>query len=147
MSQKIAIGKDVNGLQFSYSEWQDLLAKKDKDFVVYRHDHANEVLKKSEPHEGYLEFNFQSIKDFGDTIEDQDFFYKPENKKYLVTVETWHESDERFIIERDDPDLVEFVEQLDDARRVVEIPDDIEWHIRHFEDGLEAVAENHRMWF
>jgi hypothetical protein len=30
--------------------------------------------------------------------------------------------------------------------RVVEVPDDVEWHIHDY-DGREHVAENHRTWF
>jgi hypothetical protein len=47
--------------------------------------------------------------------------------------------------------LVRVVETLgDDAHargklKVVEIPDDILWHISEY-DGMEWVAENHRMW-
>ncbi len=57
-------------------------------------------------------------------------------------------------IPRDDPLLVEMVEFYvgEDAvsmgtqdLRVVEIPDDVQWHIEEY-DGLEHVAENHRTW-
>ena len=55
--------------------------------------------------------------------------------------------------DRADPDLVSVVEELGDAangRRadlaVVEIPDDVEWHIHEY-DGSEYVAENHRTWY
>lgn len=56
-------------------------------------------------------------------------------------------------IPRDDPALVQVVEELgDDAAghyselKIVEIPDDVEWHIAEY-DGLEHVAENHRIWY
>ncbi len=55
-------------------------------------------------------------------------------------------------IERDDPCLVEVVKflgkQADGAHaklEIVEIPDDIEWHIEEY-DGNEHVAEDHRTW-
>lgn len=56
-------------------------------------------------------------------------------------------------IERDDPHLVQAVEQLGDAAngehaqlKVVEIPDDVAvWHIHEY-DGIEYVAEDHRTW-
>lgn len=56
-------------------------------------------------------------------------------------------------IYRDDTALVEAVEELgvekasgDHARlKIVEIPDDVEWHIYEY-DGNECVAENHRTW-
>lgn len=62
----------------------------------------------------------------------------------------------RFIvydIERDDPVLVEVVEELGDSANgpfaalgVVEIPADIEWVIDEY-DGVEKVVEKHRSWF
>ena len=55
-------------------------------------------------------------------------------------------------IERNDPDLVAVVEELGekaDGRhaklKVVEIPDDVEWEIDEY-DGLEHIAETHRVW-
>jgi hypothetical protein len=55
-------------------------------------------------------------------------------------------------ISRDDAILVQIVEQLGEsantsysALKVVEIPDDVEWHIESY-DGLEHIAENHRTW-
>ena len=55
-------------------------------------------------------------------------------------------------LERDDPILVQVVEELGDrcrtqvsAPKVVEIPDDVEWTIEEY-DGLEWVAEVHRTW-
>lgn len=55
-------------------------------------------------------------------------------------------------IPRDDPALVQVVEELghdadgDCANlKIVEIPDDVEWHIHEY-DGSEHVAENHRTW-
>jgi hypothetical protein len=54
--------------------------------------------------------------------------------------------------DRSNTRLVEVVEKLGDkangrhaSLRVVEIPDDIEWHIEDH-DGMEHVAENHRTW-
>ena len=55
-------------------------------------------------------------------------------------------------IPRDDPVLVQIIEQLNDraggtysSLKIVEIPDDVEWHIHEY-DGMEHVAENHRTW-
>lgn len=55
-------------------------------------------------------------------------------------------------IQRNDPILVEAVENLgEDADggfaklKIVEIPDDVKWHIDEY-DGMEWVAEDHRKW-
>ena len=55
-------------------------------------------------------------------------------------------------IERNDPVLVEVVEQLGDLAnghysklKVVEVPDDIKWYISDY-DGIEEVHEQHRKW-
>ena len=57
-----------------------------------------------------------------------------------------------FEIKRNDPILVEIVEQLGEAAdgcfsalKVVEIPDDVEWGIEE-DDGHEWIAEKHRTW-
>lgn len=54
--------------------------------------------------------------------------------------------------ERNNPILVEIVEQLGEAAdgnyaelKVVEIPDDVQWQIDEY-DGNEWVAEKHRTW-
>jgi hypothetical protein len=55
-------------------------------------------------------------------------------------------------IERNNHILVEIVEQLGEAAsdgcsklKVVEIPDDIQWHIHEY-DGWETIHEDHRVW-
>jgi len=55
-------------------------------------------------------------------------------------------------IARNDPCLVEVVEELGDLAngpfselRVVEVPDDVKWIIEEY-DGREWVAEQHRKW-
>ena len=55
-------------------------------------------------------------------------------------------------IERNDPVLVQVVEQLGKAAwgdyselKVVEVPDGVDWYIDEY-DGKERVAETHRVW-
>jgi len=55
-------------------------------------------------------------------------------------------------VSRNDPILVEIVEQLGEAvngtfskLKVVEIPDDVDWIIKEY-DGKEWIAEKHRTW-
>ena len=56
------------------------------------------------------------------------------------------------MVERNDPNLVKVVQELGvDAEtpyselKIVEIPDGIKWHIHEY-DGVEHVAEDHRIW-
>jgi len=57
-----------------------------------------------------------------------------------------------FYRDRSDPDLITVIEEMGEAAngkyadiKIVEIPDDIDWHIVEY-DGLEHVAEDHRIW-
>ena len=68
------------------------------------------------------------------------------NEEYAS--QTWYNRD----IERDDPILVQVVEELGKKADgqyaclgIAEIPDDVEWVIDEY-DGLEWVAEKHRTW-
>ena len=56
------------------------------------------------------------------------------------------------LISRDDPTLVQIVEEMGEAAdgayaelEIVEIPDDVRWQIKEY-DGAEHVAEAHRTW-
>ena len=69
------------------------------------------------------------------------------NKNY--SDETFGDED----IDRDDPILIQVIEELGDAANgdhaelaIVEIPDDVEWEISEY-DGREHVAEKHRVWY
>lgn len=65
--------------------------------------------------------------------------------------------DEQYVIstrkiERNDPLLVKVVEELGEKANgacaeleVIEIPDDVKWHIEEY-DGREHIAEDHRTW-
>jgi hypothetical protein len=57
-----------------------------------------------------------------------------------------------FYRDRSDPDLIAVIEQLGETAngkyadiKIVDIPDDVDWHIVEY-DGLEHVAEDHRIW-
>jgi len=55
-------------------------------------------------------------------------------------------------IPRDHPILIKIIEKLGNAAwgdhsvlRIVEVPDDVNWYIEEY-DGMEHVAERHRVW-
>jgi hypothetical protein len=55
-------------------------------------------------------------------------------------------------IPRDHPTLVRIVEKLGEAAggdhselKIIEVPDDVNWYVVEY-DGLEHVAERHRVW-
>jgi hypothetical protein len=65
-----------------------------------------------------------------------------------ITDPDWYYRD----VERNDPVLIELIEQYGDAingryadLRIVEIPDGVEWQIEEY-DGNEWIAEKHRTW-
>jgi len=62
-------------------------------------------------------------------------------------------SEYEFYENRSDTDLIAVIEELGKDSwgwaaelAIVDIPDDVEWHIHEY-DGLEHVAENHRTWY
>lgn len=64
----------------------------------------------------------------------------------------WYEGFVDRDLPRDDPILIEIVEQLGDLSfgpfaelLVVEIPNDVKWQIEEY-DGREWIAEQHRVW-
>jgi hypothetical protein len=61
-------------------------------------------------------------------------------------------SEYRWGVKRDDPHLVQVVEELGEAAntrysnlKIVEVPDDVQWSVHEYA-GSEWVAENHRTW-
>jgi hypothetical protein len=70
----------------------------------------------------------------------------------MIEWKDWEEDWSYYDIERNDQYLVRVVEELGDdvngrfsELKVVDIPDDVEWQIDEY-DGLEWVAEKHRIW-
>lgn len=90
---------------------------------------------------------------FGLSVAAIDLYHE---KKELVYRENGKDYDkfdfEEDYIERDDPVLVQVVEELGkkandscSSLRIVDVPDDVKWHIEDY-DGMEHVAEDHRTW-
>jgi hypothetical protein len=101
------------------------------------HEDDNEVFKKVEEYNWYGTVIF--TKDFGeefiltDDNYDDIWSYKFDYKSHKV---------------RTDPLLIQAFEEAENKKhlRVVEIPDDVEYHIYEYDDGFEIIRENHRTW-
>jgi hypothetical protein len=117
---KIAINTDFGGFGLSDQAFEALLARKNIAFEVVDTDKAwrgSDYYLAGRPHS---------------------------DATYINSYE--------FYNQRNDPDLIAVIEQLGEAAnghyasiKIVEIPDDIDWHIVEY-DGLEHVAEAHRTW-
>lgn len=116
---KVVINKDFGGFGLSDAAFEKLLERKG---VAY---------EKSEE-EKYGMTHYYAAGHMGD------------DEHYLSPYE--------FYENRADADLIAVVEEMGEAAhgrfsslKVIEIPDDIEWHVHEY-DGLEHIAENHRTW-
>lgn len=87
-------------------------------------------------------------RDFGGfgLSDDAEALYK--ERKGITDPDCWIYGD----ISRDDPILIQIVEEMGDkadgtfaSLRIVEIPDDVDWYIEEY-DGREWVSERHRTW-
>ena len=74
------------------------------------------------------------------------------NKAFIQYKELGGKSSSYYEIERNEPLLVQVVEELGKESwgscaelKVVEIPDDVQWTIEDY-DGIESVHEVHRVW-
>lgn len=111
------------------------------EMTLYPYESAAEEWKRyiHDPEDQYPSYATYSKQDLGDSPSNADLF-RDENTFYFRG------------IERDDPFLVQVVEEMGKAAstnfsslKVVEIPDDIEWYIGEY-DGMESIEESHRSW-
>lgn len=121
---KVIINSDYGGFGLSNKAFELLLNKKGIEFEKVKSKYAMRS-------------------------EDFDYYKKGhvgENEHYLSYYGEMCEN-------RADPDLVAVVEELGEEAngfcanlKIVEIPDNIEWLVNEY-DGLEHVAEKHRVWY
>jgi len=78
-----------------------------------------------------------------------------EYKKYLDELDR-HYNDCLLHIDRDDPQLIQIIEELGTRKAssedreplsIIEIPDDVKWYIHKRDDGAEYISECHRFWY
>lgn len=136
---KVCINKKYGGFSLS-GEGEDTYAKL-KGIKLFRYKETDEenvyVRTKDNNAENYRTIIL--------TIDQGDKFIYDARKEQGW----WYSGD----IERDDKALVEMVEKLGTEKAsgrfgklvVIEIPDDIQWHIEDY-DGRESIHEDHRSW-
>lgn len=139
--KKIVINNCFGGFGLSI-EAEDLYAEK-AGFKIYRYTQTK--YKFRDGADLYERYNGKGSDLFAHTVKKDlgdSFAEFPNYDDY------WSSRD----IKRDDPILIEVVEQLGEKANgqcaklgIVEIPDDVDWVIEEY-DGNEHVAENHRTW-
>lgn len=140
MSKKIVIGFPLNyddvmeyAKRSGFKLYPYIHAMDEKDNCVI-YDFDNMIRYNPEkPKDNYgLIF---SKNDLGDKVK-TDEIYKKKN---------FFDEDE---IDRDDHILIKLVKaKKDPILKVVEIPDDVDWHIEETDSGNEYVSEDHRTWY
>jgi hypothetical protein len=82
----------------------------------------------------------------------EDFYAMSTNDRMAHNKLRSEQTVDRYDIERNDPALVQTVQELGEKAdgdyaklTIVEIPDDIEWTVEEY-DGMEHISEVHRRW-
>jgi len=138
---KVVINSRFGGFGLSLLGELEYLKLKGKEAFIYKqtkyaYRDGVDLYEKVGLNNGGL-FSLTLTKDMGDsftTLPDDEFLFSSRE------------------IERTDEDLVKVVEMLGtkafgeySSLKVVEIPDDISWHIDEY-DGAETIHEDHRSW-
>ena len=132
--RKIVINANYGGFGLPPEGIREYLNLKRKDCYFYENDYAPPLYRKiSKDRADKKPYVFVTTKDYGETADSIEDEYYDDTK-----------------IPRDDPDLIKVVEGLirkGKARdlKVVSIPVDVDWVIEEY-DGMEWIAEKHRIW-
>ena len=144
---KIAINNDYGGFCLSAKAMKKIAELKGHEVFFYKREKSNideEIYIKVDEEmfdKSYgFGFGMKCVKkDYGDKV-----------RAFGNEVDCFE--DRRWNNKRNDPDLIKAIEELRkkaSAYRsdiiVIEIPDDVEWIIQDY-DGIEWVAEKHRVW-
>lgn len=134
--RKIVINSGIGGFELSYKavmRYADL-----NGITLYAANLLHPVSSKAVPYYGeepalFVHYATSPLNEKSE-FDEEDYFYET-------------------LIQRDDPSLVQVVEELGSAAnsmmsklKIVEIPADVEWEIQSKSDGSESVHEKHRVW-
>jgi hypothetical protein len=140
--RKVVINTCYGGFELSDLGFKRLLELRNEEFYMYNQtfdikERDFRLVKVNEV--GNLPIIF-SKKDFGNSVDE------------IPLVYVWGKYEIEDLISRDDPILVQVVEELGDKAsalfanlQIVEIPADVDWEIEE-ERGKEWVVEKHRRW-
>jgi hypothetical protein len=146
--KKIVINGCFGGFGLSHAGVMRYAAS--KGLKLYRYfDASTKRIYGDDYHKGCAHYTTESIPGVeGDVLPEDGGPLDRGPASQFLNEHYWSDHD----IPRDDPALVETVEELGDiangdcaSLRVVEVPDDAEWEIDEY-DGSEHVAEKHRTW-
>jgi hypothetical protein len=138
-NMKVVINKCFGGFSLSLKgleKYLELQGKKAFFYkTIYKNRHRTGCIKYTNIDSDDMFVNCSDV-DLGDKIENIP------NEHFISYLD----------IKRDDPYLIQTVEDLGEAAsgrcsdlKIVDIPDDVDWEIDEY-DGMETVEEKHRTW-
>lgn len=148
---KIVINSTFGGFSLSRKAVKRIAEIQDRPCYFYKIDiHDTRLIKEDEKAFVWTAMDIDNLTELIAEIRKQNLVPYEHNGKENAIWQA-HEIDNR-PKDRADKILVRVVEELGpeangrvSALKVIEIPDDVKWHIEEY-DGLEHVAEDHRIW-
>lgn len=154
---KVLISKNYGGFTIPYYIMEEYAKKTNKPIYYYLEGYLENGKKFTKLNFLELEEKYQfslryKEKDFGDILQAE---YSSDNFQEILGEIISHETDYKIENLRTNETLINIVEENmslmnnDNQNfaklKVVEIPDDVDWEVEDY-DGVEWIAEKHRVW-